>query len=147
MGYRVSELRKIRAGSIGAERGLGTEAISTRIAEIEESMSQPGVLSSRHAAMVARYARDLYAVMSEIARVLRRDGRAILVVGDSCLKGTFIKNSRGVVCAARMVGLELDSKVVRKLPPQSRYLPLPAGNDAPLGRRMRTESILSFRFA
>jgi hypothetical protein len=146
MGYRVSELRKIRSGSIGAERGLGTEATSKLFAEIEESMSQPGALSSRHAAMVARYARDLYAVMSEIARVLRREGRAILVVGDSCLKGTFIRNSKGVVCAARMVGLGLDRKVVRKLPLQRRYLPLPAGNDAPLGRRMRTESILSFRF-
>ena len=147
MGYRVSELREIRSGSIGAERGLGSEATSTLFAEIEESMFERGTLSSRHAAMVARYALDLYAVMSEIARVLRRDGRAILVVGDSCLKGTFIRNSRGVACAARMVGLELDRKVVRHLPLRRRYLPLPAVNDAPLGRRMRTESILSFRLA
>jgi hypothetical protein len=146
MGYRVAELRRIRSGSIGAERGLGTDETSTLFAEIEGAMMQPGSLSSRHAGMAARYARDLYAVMSEIARVLKRDGRVILVVGDSCLKGTLVMNSGGVVRAAQMVGLCLDRNVSRNLPVRRRYLPLPAGNDAPLGRRMRTESILSFRF-
>jgi hypothetical protein len=146
IGHKVSDLRAIRSESIGAERGLGAEATPKLFSEIEEAMCQPGTLSPRHAAMVGRYARDLHAVMSEITRVLKRDGRAVLVVGDSCIKDTFIMNSSGAVCAARMVGLELSRRVVRKLPLRRRYLPLPADSDAPLGRRMRTESILSFRF-
>jgi hypothetical protein len=101
-------------------------------------------LSTRDASMVARYAEDIYRLISEVARVLKPSGKAILIVGNSCLKGTFIRNSAGVIKAARMVGLKLRRQVERELPTSSRYLPIPDGRDQPLGRRMRTETILSF---
>jgi hypothetical protein len=82
--------------------------------------------------------------MSEVARVLKPEGKTILVVGNSCLRGTFIRNSDGVIRAASMVGLRLLHQVERELPTQNRYLPMPANMNEPLGKRMRTETILTF---
>ena len=101
-------------------------------------------MAARHAAMVGRYAEDIYRMMSEVSRVLRSKGRAVLVVGNSCLRGSFIKNSAGVARAGKMVGLKVVGEVERDLPDQSRYLPIPSQSHAPLGGRMRTESVLTF---
>ena len=100
-------------------------------------------LTPRHTAMVRRYAEDIYCMMSEVSRVLKPNGRAVLVVGNSCLKGNFIKNSAGVTRAGKMVGLRLVHETERELPNQSRYLPMPSQSHAPLGRRMRNESVLT----
>jgi len=146
LGHRVSDLREVRSTSIGAERGPNGENAQTLFDPILRAMVPLTQLSSRHAAMVTRYAEDIYRVMSEIARVLRTGGRAVLIVGNSCLKDTFIKNALGIVRAGAMVGLSLETKNERRLPVRRRYLPMPSTRTtAPLGRRMRTESILSLR--
>jgi SAM-dependent methyltransferase len=144
LGYRLSDLRSIRSSAIGAERGPDHYRSGDLFHEIQEAMGPIEKLSSRDASMVARYAEDIYRLISEVARVLKPSGKAILVVGNSCLKGTFIRNSDGVIKAARMVGLKLRRQVERDLPTSSRYLPIPNGRDQPLGKRMRTESIMSF---
>lgn len=66
------------------------------------------------------FAEDIYRMMSEVSRVLTNDGRAVVVVGNSCLKGSFIKNSAGVARAGKMVALKLVKEVERDLPDQSR---------------------------
>lgn len=144
LGHKLSELREIRSSSIGAERGPDKGTLTELFADIQQGMCDFTKLSERHKAMIVRYSEDLYRMMSEISRVLKPKGRAILVVGNSCLKGTFVKNSQGVVLAGTMVGLRLEQKLERDLPDQHRYLPMPPETDAPLGRRMRTESILTF---
>lgn len=144
LGYSLGSLRTIRSSSIGAERGPDKGIVASLFDEIRVDMYGDADLSTRHAAMVARYAEDVYRMMSETSRVLTNKGRVVLVVGNSCLKGTFIKNSLGVTRAGAMVGLRLVSEVERDLPDKSRYLPIPSESDAPLGGRMRTESILTF---
>ena len=94
--------------------------------------------------MIARFAEDVYRLMSEIARVLKPDGRAMLVVGNSCLNGIFVRNSDGVTRAAEMVGLRLVGSAMRDLPDRHPYLPMPTGNELSLAKRMRTETVLSF---
>ena len=144
LGHRLSDLRKIRSDSIGTERGPDSSFTSTLFEDIEFAMLRSTTPANRHAAMVARYAEDLYRMMSEIRRVLRPGGVAVLVVGNSCLKGTFIRNSAGVIRAAKMVGLTLAKRSQRKLPTNKRYLPLPSAAKDALGGRMRTENILTF---
>ena len=85
--------------------------------------------------------------MSEVARVLKPDGKAILVVGNSCLQGRFVKNADAVIAAAISNGLKVFEQVERELPHNNRYLPMPSRNDNPLGKRIRTESLLGFCFA
>jgi hypothetical protein len=99
-------------------------------------------LPARYGAMIERFAGDVLAIVTEISRVLSPTGRATLVVGNSCLKGVFIRNSDAVVAAADICGLRLLQKCERELPARHRYLPTP--NDGALGKRMRTETILTF---
>lgn len=144
LGYQLSDLRTIRAESIGAERGADEPWAAGLFDEIVEAMGPVEKMSGRHRGMVERYCEDVYRLMSEMARVLKSDGTAILIVGNSCLKGRFIRNSEGVTRAGKMVGLRLRDKVERELPRRNRYLPMPSEEEGSLGKRMRTETILTF---
>ena len=80
-------------------------------------------------------------MVHEIARVLKAGARATFVMGDSCLRDVFIRNSAAVATAAEFAGLSVVSQTERPLPVRSRYLPM---TSTQLGKRMRTETILSF---
>jgi adenine-specific DNA methylase len=141
LGYRFSELRAIRSDSIGAERAP-KERKGLLIKDITNAMADVAKMGTRHRSMIDRYAHDVSRMMAEIARVLKPGGKAVLVVGNSCLKGVFVRNSDGIICAAEKVGLLVSKIAERSLPERSRYLPLTSG---PLSLRMRTESILTFQ--
>lgn len=144
LGFSLAELRRIRSSSVGAERGPDHDSSFDLFGPIIDAMVSRGVVSARHEAMLSRYAEDLYRFTSEVARVLKPNGRAVLVMGNSCLKGSFIKNSAGLCAAAQMVGLRVVEESERELPDNNRYLPMPATGTAPLGKRMRTETVLTF---
>ena len=143
LGYRISELRRVRSDSIGAERG------PEEFAEISEtvlrSIGDIRQLPRRYQRMIDRYIIDIVLMLKEAARVLKSGCQAKLIVGNSCLKGVFIKNSDAVESAGRIVGLDIVDKNERKLPPRNRYLPVPA--HGPLGKRMRTETIITMQAA
>lgn len=145
LGYTIEGLRKIRSNNIGAERRPDNIEASHNFSGIVEQMAPIDKMHSRHAGMIMRYSEDVYQMMSEIRRVLCDFGVAIIVVGNSCLNGIFVKNSRGIIKAAQMVGLYLETSFERELPANKRYLPLPARTKNPLGKRMRTEVVLRFR--
>ncbi len=105
------------------------------------AMGELSELPAKFARMIDRYLQDIRRMIAEIARVLKASGRATFVVGNSCLRGIFIRNSAAITVAARFAGLTLTGETERPLPTQSRYLPM---TSVPLGKRMRTETILSF---
>jgi DNA modification methylase len=140
LGFRFSELRTVRSDSIGAERAPDEKGEQS-IQEIISAMGKIKQMAPRHRAMIDRYAQDVWGLMNEIARVLKPGGRAVLVVGNSCLKGTFVRNSEAILCAGKKAGLRIKKKVKRNLPERSRYLPLSGGT---LSMRMRTETVLTF---
>jgi DNA modification methylase len=147
LGYSVAELRKTRATSVGSERGPKGATRRHEFRPILNAMGAVDRLPSGEVRMVERYAEDIYRLMAELARVLHRDGRAFLVVGDSCLRRVFIRNSEGFIAAGRMVGLRLTRHAERDLPTRDRYLPMPKQNSGSLGKRMRTENVLTFKHA
>jgi hypothetical protein len=141
LGHSLGELRRIRSHSIGSERkddGLLWTSVheATRLA-----MGETDLLPTRFRNMIRRYVIDLVSMVSEVARVLKPDGVATFVVGDSCLRSIFVQNSRAVSCAAGAAGLRLSSQHERPLPAQSRYLPM---TSEMLAKRMRTETVLTF---
>ena len=144
LGYRLSELRGIRTNSIGSEKAPNDRVAAALFKDIQQAMGLIDELPTRHRSMVARYAEDIYHLLSEVSRVLKSSGRAIFVVGNSCLKGVFIRNSEAVIKAASLNGFALLTQTERNLPPGNRYLPTPKSVEEPLGKRMRTEAILTF---
>lgn len=145
LGYRLHELRSLRSDSIGAERAPDAH-ISTRLAdEIILQMSQNEVMSLRELPIIRRYVLDVAALLAGMSRVLRPRGKAVFVVGNSCIRGIFVKNSQAIKSLAERNGLLYQGEEERELPPNRRYLPPPsASRQSNLNKRMRTETVLKF---
>lgn len=103
-------------------------------------------LSARNEAVLSHYIEDMRGAIEEAARVLSPKGRAVYVVGENTVRGTFIPNAKIVTAVAELSGLKVDSRRARELPANRRYLPPPTAQNAPeaIGGRMRREVILSF---
>lgn len=146
MGYNLDSLRQIRGESVGAEASH-TGALEAKW--VESLIKQLGLkpkLRSRDNALLARYVWDMGNALSEVSRVLKAGGRAVYVVGDSTVRGTFVRNSAIVAAVAKENGLVLESRHSRVLPANRRYMPPPrkgASSDSIEGR-MRREVVLAF---
>lgn len=144
LGYRLCELRTIRSTTIGAERAADA-GVSCAVNDVAAAMCDVRALTPRQHRMVERYAGDLQRMLGQVERVLKVSGRATFVVGNSCLKEVFIRNSEGVAKAAELAGLSLLQVRERDLPSGSRYLPVTA--HGALSKRMRTETVMTFGLA
>ncbi|MDV6330022.1 hypothetical protein [Asticcacaulis sp. 201] len=144
LGYTIKSLREIRAGSIGAEKSIVEKFSSVELGEIMTGMGELHKLPAKNHGMIRRYVDDMCVTFSEVSRVLKSSGRATFVVGNSCLRGVYIKNSEAVRFAAIAADLELIDSYEREIPEASRYLPV---TGTQLAKRMRTETILTFQAA
>lgn len=124
MGYTVSEIRHIRGESIGSESS-SEKAKAPWICDIVKDLKMKPKLPRRDGDILSRYIWDMNKALSEVSRVLRNGGRAVYVVGDSKLKGTFVRNSSIIAAVAKANGLTLQSRRARRLPANRRYLPPP----------------------
>jgi DNA modification methylase len=149
MGYTTAQIRKIRSVSVGAESALATSENSEWISKLLTKLRVGKSLSVRDKAILTRYAGDMEKALSEVARVLKRGGRAVYVVGNSTIKGTFVRNSTIVSEAANKHGLRIVTSHTRTLPANKRYLPPPNSkqSDASMDARMRQEVVLVFEKA
>jgi SAM-dependent methyltransferase len=146
LGYRLSELRQIRAESIGTERGLTVDAAPDLVDALSTTHEAVACLPAAERRMIDRYVLDLHATVAELYRVIKPGGKAVLVVGNSCIRGVFVKNSDVLISLARRLGFTLGSQAERVLPPNRRYLPPPRELDSSdLEKRMRSETVLEFR--
>ena len=146
MGYRIPELRELRSESVGAEsagNGFKTDPGVQRI--VAGLKLNPG-LSPRDEAVLTRYIADMRRAMREVARVLVPGGKAVYVMGENMIRGTYIRNSQIISEIARACGLRLKERRIRTLPANRRYLPPPSAHErsAPMDTRMRREVVLGF---
>jgi len=144
LGHSLSQIRALRSRSIGAERGTTGKISTAALARLLNVAGEIQDLPSRELGMVRRYAEDVHGLMKELARVAKKGGRVLLVVGNSCLKGVPISNADLNVAAAELAGLEPIGRSERSLAISHRYLPVPASGSGSLAHRMHTETLLSF---
>jgi DNA modification methylase len=146
MGYRIPDLRMVRAESVGTE-APGSESqndyeIQTIISDLK---LKPG-LGRRDEAVLTRYIGDMRRAMHEVARVLVPRGKAVYVIGENTVRGTYIRTSHIISAIAKLCGLRIEYRRVRALPATRRYLPPPSpgSNSDSMDARMRREVVLAF---
>jgi len=145
MGYRIPDLRVLRSESIGSEAARHGSQDEPAIKRILASLKLKPSLSSRDEAVLTRYIEDMYRAVLEVTRVLAPGGKAVYVVGENTIRGTYIRNSRIVCEIATLCGLRLKERRVRNLPANRRYLPPPSSRKAnSMNARMRREVVLAF---
>ncbi len=148
LGYQVGELRNIRADAVGAERGLSADVDSIFRARARRHLAWISDLTPRYQGIFERYVSDLHRLAKQVKRVLKPRGIAVMVVGNSTLKGKFTPNSEAVEFAFSTVGLRKLTESSREIPPNRRYLPPPNSREvSDLGNRMRREVVLTFESA
>lgn len=143
LGYHIRTLSLIRSVSVGAERGAD-QSQTALVKRVVRRLGDIDRLPPAQQRMIDRYIMDLHAAATSAHRVLKDDGDAIFVVGNSCLKGVFIRNSDILEEVATAVGFRLRSATERELPAMRRYLPPPTKRPTQIENRMRTEVVLRF---
>lgn len=142
LGWTIGDLRQVRGGSIGSERGIKRPTAS--IAQLaHEAIPCVDKLSSRHRGLVWRFALDVDHLCRSFARVTKPGGYLVFVVADSQLKGVPIPNSALCRIAAERSGFRLDDVTTRELPAQHRYLPPPLTSVGTMASRMGVEVIMT----
>lgn len=146
MGHTIGELGDIRTDSVGTECGDRNAVGDKEIGKIISDLRLTPKLAPRHQAILARYVDDMMGAVREAARVLSPGGRAVYVVGENTIRGTFIPNAKIVAAVAERSGLQTERRHARTLPANRRYLPPPAPKHPTdsMDGRMRREVILSF---
>jgi len=147
MGHTVAALSEIRSGSIGTEKTSKAKAQCPMVSRAMVEMCDLDIVEKRDKLMLEKYVTDMKLAIFEVARVLKPEGRAVYVIGNSNLKGAFIENSTAARSLAENTDLRLINEQVRELPPNRRYLPPPSSSKSGgnLQGRMRTEVVLSFQ--
>lgn len=146
MGYTIGSLRQIRSECVGTEASSELALAAPWVKSLIKQLALTPKLSDRDGALLARYVWDMGGALAEASRVLRAGGRAVYVVGDSTVRGTFIRNSAIVAAVAQENGLTLVSRHSRTLPANRRYMPPPkrGATSSSIECRMRREVVLAF---
>jgi DNA modification methylase len=147
MGHNVIDLRRIRGESVGAEISTEQALEEHWVQSLIMQLGLKSRLPDRDCAILSQYVWDMGAAIREVSRILKRGGRAVYVVGDSTMRGTFVRNSSIVQAIAEEHGLKLQSRHSRTLPPNRRYLPPPSAlsSTATMDGRMREEVVLEMK--
>jgi SAM-dependent methyltransferase len=147
MGHQIEQLRELRSTNIGSERSRRSAATMSYSSIAEKMVHNFASLPLRSQSMLIQYFCDMDRVFAEISRILKRSGKALIVVGNSTISGIFINNSRVLTRLARVNGMWLASARRRELQESKRYLPPPANvtSGVALRSRMNEEVILTFR--
>ena len=144
LGHSIKSLRRIRSTNVGTECS-GTFSTDNHV--LVSALKKIGPLDKlavRFRRMLAQYILDMHKVIGEVSRVLRSNGRAVLIVGNSTLRGVFIRNSTAITHIARLHGFLVQSVRRRSLPENRRYLPPPSSkrSGSQLAARMTEEVVI-----
>ena len=140
LGYNLEKLRGIRGSTIGAERSIFKTA-DAHFSEILKDLELED-LDDRNSKMLHRYYCDLTLQLAESYRVLKRRASATYVIGNSTIRGNYIRNSELLKKAAISAGFDIKNESVREIPNNRRYMPLDDKSGSTLAFRMREEHII-----
>jgi hypothetical protein len=147
MGYNVGDLRQVRSESVGTECAPDSPIDDDlEIRSVVDGLKLHPKLEQRHERILGKYIDDMRTAISEVGRVLSSGGKAVYVVGENILRGTYIRTSVIVTKLAELAGLSIYDRRARTLPANRRYMPPPVSGHSggAMQARMRREIVLTF---
>lgn len=143
-GHTISDLRRRRSVSIGAERGLEATASQTVATIVDAIESEATDRETLKRPMLERFAHDCVGFAEQLASKVAPGGKVVLVVGNSTLRGNYIKNDLIAQKAMEHAGFAFVSNPRRPIPAGSRYMAIDTKKaDSTLAKRMREEVVLT----
>ena len=143
-GYTTADLRQRRANSIGTQRALLTELAPDLLPIMKSMTSAVKTNDTLPTGMLRRYVVDCYGFVNQLARVLKPSGQAVLVVGNSTIRGNYIRTDLAIQAVMELSGFKSISRYERPIPTTHRYMAIdPAHGSSTIQNRMRTEVILT----
>lgn len=143
-GHTVADLRHRRGVSIGAERAadrVSAAKVKDVVQSIEEDLSDSSRIKK---GMLERFTQDCFGFAGELGRTVKPGGRAVLVVGNSSLRGNYIANDLIAQRAMEHAGFSPIDRYERDIPLSKRYMAIKPRNDGTsITKRMRKEVVLT----
>lgn len=144
LGFDIKQLREIRGQSIGAERGMKPSDGVPAAAILDKVLSNCLAPDKLPLAMLRRYVMDMLAFSSALSKSVRPGGLVTAVLGNSTVKGNYIKNDAIFREAMNSAGFRWRKRWQREIPPNRRYLPPSGQGESTLANRMSVEVIHQF---
>lgn len=141
-GYALSQLRTIRGSSIGSEKAGERRSHELFMKIVREQRLTS--LDSKNLGMLDRYFWDLVVQLEESFRVLKTGATATYVIGNSNIRGRYVRNSELLKRAGVLAGFTITGEETREIPHKKRYLPVAVNAGNSLASRMGTEHIIEF---
>lgn len=144
MGHGLADLREIRSGMIGTERGMySPDSLPRKL----EGTIVDAIDDASRLAQVRRYLSDMRRVLIEFCRVLKRGGAAVIALGPQLISREDMDAGTVIGQLAESVGLQNVGWSFRALDSGRRSLPPPnvVGNNNSLRLRMEGEVFLALR--
>ena len=121
-GWEITELSKIRAQYLGHD-ALSNEKYENLPDQCQVTIAALAERDSRKAQSLRRYFGEMAKVISEMKRVLRRGGAAVIVVATSNLRGVDVQTHKGLASIGEDCGFRLAGIGARRLDRDRRMMP------------------------
>ncbi|MDE2815436.1 MAG: site-specific DNA-methyltransferase [Chloroflexota bacterium] len=142
-GWKIDELSRIRAQYLGHD-ALSTERHENLPDQCQETIVTLAERDARKAQTLRRYFGEMATVISEMKRVLKRGGAAVIVVATSNLRGIDVQTHKALASIGESAGFDLAGIGVRRLDRDRRMMPARWGNQqsSQIEARMHDEYII-----
>ncbi|MFQ5709385.1 MAG: DNA methyltransferase [bacterium] len=145
LGYSIDELSLKRKDYIGGEDTMNVEfeGLPRTTSEIVSEISN---LDEKRGKVLRRYYSEMQRVLKEMYRVLRPNKAAIVVVGNSTMRGRDTQTQNCLAEIGQGIGFEVPKIGIRRLDRNKRMLPAGANIDASsqIQQRMHLEYVIGF---
>ncbi len=142
-GWEITELSKIRAQYLGHD-ALSNEKYGNLSDQCQVTIAALAERDARKAETLRRYFGEMATVISEMKRVLKRGGAAVIVVATSNLRGIDVQTHKGLASIGEDSGFRLAGIGARRLDRDRRMMPARWGNQqsSQIEARMHDEYVI-----